>query len=87
MPRQEILPDCVSLKSCWSPAAPAVYTLFHSPSSMFILVVSQGAKAFTLEPTELEMHGWGRLGKATGAKLQAPVTLIRSAQLLSVLFA
>lgn len=88
MPRQEMLPDCVSLKSRWPPAAPAVHNfifLLPLPNSSFSF--SSRAKAFKLESAELGMWAWGSLGKAMGAKLQAPVTPIRSAQLLSVSFA
>lgn len=86
-PRREILPDCVSLKPRWSSAAPAVHGFISFPLFLIHLASFSRAKAFKLESAELWMWGlWGRgrVGKDTGAKLQASVTLIRSAQLLSV---
>lgn len=70
MPRQKILPDCLSLKSCWSPAAPAVHNfifILRLPNSSCFFF--SRAKTFKLESAELEMwsiSGWGRVGKTTG---------------------
>lgn len=65
-------------------------TLFHFPLFLIHLGYFSRAKVFELESAELAMSAmWGprRLGKATVAKFQATVTLIRSAQLLSLSFA
>lgn len=79
---------CVPLESRWPAAAPAVRNfIFILPLSDSSFSFFSRAKAFKRKSAELGMWGWGSLGKAMGAKLQAPVTLVRSALLLSVSFA
>lgn len=90
MPRQETLSDFVSLKSHWSPDAPSVYNFISFPPLPYSSWLFLKGTGFWTRSAELAMSAmWGcrRMGKATVAKLQAKVILIRSAQLLSLSFA
>ena len=55
MPTQGELPDCVSLRSCWSPHAPAVPNFISFSLFLIHLDSFSRAKAFKLESEEPEM--------------------------------